>query len=478
MEDNILSTPNTHLGAKKIEEIMSASREKEIFFLGAGGIMMSSLALLTKKAGYKTKGSDRSRTALTEKLEAAGIDVFYGHSEDNLGENCGAVVYTVAVSPDNPEYSRAQKEGIPCISRADYLGYIMTGYKNRVGIAGMHGKSTCTSMCAEIFLDAAEDSCIADPTIISGAEYASMDGAYHLGEQDDFIFEACEYMDSFLDFNPNVAVLLNEEMEHVDYFKSIEHIRDSFTKFASIVGEEGTVIYNTDNENTVISALRVQANKLSFGLSDGADFTAKNIECCKFPMEFDIYLKGEFFIHVTIRTRGIHNVYNSLAACAAAYVCGVDKTEIKRGLENFKGAKRRMEYKGRLSGAEIYDDYGHHPTEISATLEGAKASCNQRVVCVFQPHTYSRTSALADKFAEAFECADKVILSDIYAARETNESGITSAKLAEMIGEKATYGGDIASTAEKLKETVQSGDLVIVMGAGDIFKIYGMLDLK
>ena len=473
-----MSTPNTHLGASKIREIMITSRDKDIFFLGAGGIMMSSLALLTSGAGYKTRGSDRSQSALTEKLEGAGIEMFYGHSEDNLGDNCGAVVYTVAVSPDNPEYARAQREGIPCISRADYLGYIMMGYKNRVGIAGMHGKSTCTSMCAEIFLSAADNSSIADPTIISGAEYASMGGAYHLGEKDNFIFEACEYMDSFLDFNPNVAVLLNAEMEHVDYFKSIEHIRDSFTKYASLVRESGTVIYNLDDENIVISASRVNANKLSFGLSESADFTAKNIKCCKFPMEFDVYLKGEFFIHVKIPARGMHNVYNSLAACAAAYVSGIDKTEISRGLENFKGAKRRMEYKGKLSGAEIYDDYGHHPTEIAATLEGAKASCNQRLVCVFQPHTFSRTASLADKFAEAFKCADKVILSDIYAARETNESGITSAKLVEMIGEKAIYGGDLAGTAQSLKDNAQSGDLVIVMGAGDIFKIYGMLDLK
>ncbi len=477
MEDKTLSTPNTHLGETKIREIMTASEKKEIFFLGAGGIMMSSLALLTKRAGYITRGSDRSRTALTDKLEAAGIEMFYGHSEENLGENCGAVVYTVAVSPDNPEYARAQREGIPCISRADYLGYIMTEYKNRIGIAGMHGKSTCTSMCAEIFLDAAEDACIADPTIISGAEYASMDGAYHLGEHDNFVFEACEYMDSFLDFNPTVAVLLNAEMEHVDYFKSIEQIRDSFTKYASLVGENGTVIYNIDDENTVISSSRVNANKISFGLSDKAEITAKNIKCCKFPMEFDIYIKGELFTSVSIRTRGKHNVYNALAACAAAYVCGIDATEIKRGLENFKGAKRRMEYKGMLTGAEVYDDYGHHPTEIGATLEGAKSSCDQRIVCVFQPHTFSRTAALADKFADAFECADKVILTDIYAARETNESGITSAKLAEMIGEKVTYGGDINSTAEILKNTVQAGDLVIVMGAGDIYKLFSQIGL-
>ncbi len=472
-----MSTPNTHLGAVKIKEIMMSCAEKEIFFLGAGGIMMSSLALLTKRAGYSTRGSDRSRSALTEKLEMAGIEMFYGHSAENLGKKCGAVVYTVAVSPNTPEYSSAIEQGIPTISRADYLGYIMTEYKNRVGIAGMHGKSTCTSMCAEIFLDAAEDACITDPTVVSGAEYASMDGAYHLGEHDNFVFEACEYMDSFLDFNPTVAVLLNAEMEHVDYFKSIEQIRESFAKYASLVGENGTVIYNVDDENTVISASLVNAKKISFGLKNTADVTAVNIQSCKYPMEFDIVMGGEHFTHITLPAFGIHNVYNALAACAAAYSCGIDAVEITRGLESFKGAKRRMEYKGTLRGARVYDDYGHHPTEIGATLEGAKTTCDQRLICVFQPHTFSRTSALADKFTEAFECADKVILTDIYAARETNESGITSKKLAEMIGEKAAYGGDLDSTATLLNETVGEGDLVIVMGAGDIYKIYGMLDL-
>lgn len=473
-----MSTPNTHLGAIKIKEIMTSCRDKEVFFLGAGGIMMSSLALLTKRAGYRSAGSDRSRSSLTEKLENAGVEMFYGHSENNLSNDCGAVVYTVAVSPDNPEYSSAIKRGIPTISRADYLGYIMTEYKNRVGIAGMHGKSTCTSMCAEIFLGAAHDSCITNPTIVSGAEYASMDGAYHLGDHDNFIFEACEYMDSFLDFNPNVAVLLNAEMEHVDYFKSIEQIRDSFAKYASLVGEDGTVIYNADNENTVISASQVKAKKISFGLKNSADITAINIQSCKYPMEFDILMHGEHFAHVTLPSFGIHNVYNALAATAAAHSCGINVHEIVKGLKNFKGAKRRMEYKGMLSGARVYDDYGHHPTEIGATLEGAKTACDQRLVCVFQPHTFSRTSALADKFVEAFECADKVILSDIYAAREMNESGITSEKLVEMIGEKAIYGGDLKKTAELLNNTVRAGDFVIVMGAGDIFKIYGMLDLK
>lgn len=472
-----MSTPNTHLGAKAIENIMNGCSDKEIFFLGAGGIMMSSLALLTHRAGFSVRGSDRSESALTRKLTDEGIAVLYGHSESNLGERCGALVYTVAVSPDNPEYSRAQREGIPCISRADYLGYIMTKYKNRVGIAGMHGKSSCTSMCAQIFLDAAHSGNSSDPTIVSGATYESMGGAYYLGDDDNFIFEACEYMDSFLDFNPTVAVLLNAEMEHVDYFKSIEQIRESFAKYASIVGRDGTVIYNIDDENTVISAGRVDANKISFGLSDAADMRAVNVDLNVFPIEFDVLYRGEHFVHVSLPSFGKHSVYNALAAIAASISCGISAEDIVTGLKNFKGAGRRMELKGEINGARVYDDYGHHPTEVKATLMGARTACQGRLICVFQPHTYSRTAALADQFVEAFSEADKVILADIYAAREENIYGISSEELAKLVGDKATYGGDFDSIANMLKEMAQKDDMVIVMGAGDIFKVFAKLDM-
>ena len=319
-----MSVPNTHFGYKKIGEIMSGCREKRVFFIGAGGIMMSSLALLTKSAGYDTAGSDRTPSKLTKRLEDEGITVYYSHDESNLGDNCGAVVYTVAINETNPEYVRAKREGIPCISRADYLGYVMMAYKNRVGIAGMHGKSSCTSMCAEIFLGSAERGAITSPTIISGAEYASMGGAYYLGEQDNFIFEACEYMDSFLDFNPSVAVLLNAEMEHVDYFKSMDHICASFAQYAALVGEQGTVVYNADDENIVCAANSVNAGKISFSLKSGADFYADNIELDKLPIEFDVLHNGEHFAHVVLPSRGIHSVYNALAATAAAYAALTD----------------------------------------------------------------------------------------------------------------------------------------------------------
>lgn len=476
MEIN-MSTPNTHLGAEKIRDIMTAAAEKTVFFLGAGGIMMSSLALLTKRAGFSVCGSDRSRSALTEKLESAGIEMFYSHSDDNLGENCGAVVYTVAVSPDNPEYARAQREGIPCISRADYLGYIMTDYKNRVGVAGMHGKSSCTSMCAQIFLDAAASGESGDPTIVSGATYAPMGGAYYLGDKENFLFEACEYMDSFLDFNPNVAILLNEEIEHVDYFGSIEQIRESFTKYASLVGKDGYVIYNIDNENTVLSVEKVDAAKISFGLSDSALVRGVNVDLDRFPIEFDVLVEGEHFAHVSLPSFGEHSVYNALAAIAASLVCGISKETIVKGLANFKGAGRRMEYKGELNGAVVYDDYGHHPTEVGATLKGARKVCCGRLICVFQPHTYSRTAALSEQFVPAFADADKVILTDIYAAREENIYGISSEKLAKTVGEKAIYGGDLDSIAEIIKKTVHKDDMVIVMGAGDIFKVFSKLGI-
>lgn len=472
-----MSTPNTHLGEMRIREIMANAENKVIFFLGAGGIMMSSLALLTKKAGFDVKGSDRSRSSLTEKLEGAGIEVFYSHSAENLGNNCGAVVYTVAVSPDNPEYARAMNEGIPCISRADYLGYIMTEYKKRIGIAGMHGKSSCTSMCTEIFLTAAKNKRASDPTIVSGATYGPMGGAYHIGENDNFIFEACEYMDSFLDFNPTVAVLLNAEMEHVDYFKSIEQIRDSFARYGSLVGRDGIVIYNSDDENTVISAESIDAQKISFGLGEGAMARAVNVNVDVFPIEFDIEIGGEHYAHITIPAFGKHSVYNALAAAVAAMVSGVERDDIVEGLASFKGAGRRMEYKGEVNGARVYDDYGHHPTEVAATLAGAKKACRGRLICAFQPHTFSRTAALADQFVEAFSEADAVILADIYAAREENIYGISSEKLAEVIGERAVYSGDIDGVAETIKSIAQKDDMVIVMGAGDIFKAFTKLGL-
>ncbi len=463
-----MSIENTHLGYAAIADIMSEC--KSVYFIGIGGINMSSLAHLTHDMGYRTAGSDRVETELTRRLEGEGITVFYCHDESNA-RSFDAFVYTVAISEDNPEYTYAKKHGKPCISRADYLGYIMTKYKRRIGVSGMHGKSTCTSMCAEILI--AADS---DPTVLSGAELPSMGGAYCVGKSDNFVFEACEYMDSFLDFNPNIAVILNIEMDHVDYFHSMEQIRDSFSRFASLTGKDGYAVYNADDENVVLALSGYKGHRISFGIANEASFMAKNITETRGRYGFDIVREGEKLCHVQLMVSGYHNIYNALAATAACALAGIAPEDIVKGLALFCGACRRMEYKGSIKGADIYDDYGHHPTEIAATLSGAKRLAEKKLVCVYQPHTYSRTAALIDGFAECFADADRVIFVDIYAAREVNTFGVSSRGLSEMLGEKAAYAESFCAAAEMLVGELEEGDVAIVMGAGDVYKTFEYIE--
>lgn len=465
-----MSVNNTHLGFEEISARLA--RCKSVFFVGAGGINMSSLAIITKQRGFKVGGSDRTKTALTERLEACVIEMHYEHSESNL-DGYDAVVYTVAISPDNPEYVRAEKEGLLCISRADYLGYVMTGYKNRLGICGMHGKSSCTSMCAQVFMDAETD-----PTVLSGAELESMNGAFRIGGEDFFIFEACEYMDSFLDFNPTIAVILNIEMDHVDYFHSMEQIRRSFSQFASITGKDGYAVANADDSDVMLSLSSYEGHVVTFGVCKSADFEAKNIKYMKGRPDFDIYYGGELYCHVTLSVTGEHNVYNALAAVAAAHLCGISGEKAALGLSNYGGAKRRMEFKGTLCGADVYDDYGHHPTEVRTTLDGVGRMGYDRLLCVFQSHTYSRTAELFDEFKEAFGSADKVVFADIYAARETDTKGMSGEVLARALGEKAVYVGGNDEIAKYLNAELREGDVLVVMGAGDIYKLYDKLNIE
>ncbi len=468
-----MSTPNTHYGAAEIGKMLGGC--KSIFFIGIGGITMSSLAHISHLRGYRTGGSDRAETELTRELEKCGIEIFYSHAAEHV-DSYDAVVYTVAITPDNPEYQNAQRRGIPCISRADYLGYVMTGYKNRVGVCGMHGKSTCTSMCALAFMEAG-----GDPTVVSGAELAAMGGAYHIGGEENFIFEACEYMDSFLDFNPTVAVVLNIEMDHVDYFSSMAQIRRSFTNFMTLTGPEGLAVVNADDENVTLASRFYTGRLVTFSAKNpSADYSAANISFEKGRASFDILKKGEYAARVKLSVPGAHNIYNAVAAFAAASECGLDPERVAAGLSRFAGAHRRMELKGSFCGAEVYDDYGHHPTEIKATLEALRGMCTGRLVCVFQSHTYSRTAKLLEDFACALCAADKAIIADIYAARETDTMGVSSEKLAaevEKHGGKAVPGGSFERIAEMLPGELRPGDMLVVMGAGDIYKLFPMLGL-
>lgn len=468
-----MATENTHYGCEKIAHMLENCRS--VYFIGIGGINMSSLAHLTKERGFRVGGSDRVRTALTERLEREGICVYYGHRAEQV-DSYDAVVYTVAVSAENPEYRRACERKIPCISRADYLGYVMADYPRRVGVAGMHGKSSCTSMCAHTAIRAQKD-----PTVLSGAELAEMGGAYRIGHGEDFIFEACEYMDSFLDLNPTVAVVLNIEMDHVDYFHSMEQIRTSYARYADRVGKDGFVVCNGDDSEVLCALQNTCGTKVTFGTDgENLDFRAVSLSEVRGKYHFDIVKRGEFFCRVELAVPGRHHVYNALACAAACDLCGIGAADIAAGLSSFGGAARRMEYKGKCRGAEVYDDYGHHPTEICATLAGAKKMLPEggRLFCVYQPHTYSRTAVLLNEFSHAFGEADRVILMDIYAAREQNTFGVSSARLAQKIGRKASYAGTPERAAQQLAEEVSDGDVAVIMGAGDIYQIYDFFNLE
>lgn len=463
-----MSLENTHFGFESIKKMLKDCHS--IFFIGIGGISMSALAQLSARAGYRVGGSDRGKSRLTEALERQGIEVCLGHAAEHV-EGYDAVVYTVAIGSDNPEYVAAMEKGLPLISRADYLGYLMMDYRVRVGISGMHGKSTCTAMCASIFLEAG------DATVLCGAELDSLShSSCRIGrENEQIVFEACEYMDSFLDFNPTLAIVLNIGMDHVDYFHSMEQIRASFLHFAERTGESGIVLYNLDDPDCEQAFADYHGHKVTFGLRYDAEFNAQNIRFENDCSVFDLYRGEDYLCHILLPVCGKHNIYNALAAASAAVLSGIEAQHISHGLADFHGAKRRMEFKGKRNGAMIYDDYGHHPDEIKATLAGAKQMGYRRVFCAYQPHTYSRTAGLMDAFSTAFEDADRVFMVDIYAAREENVYGVSSALLAERIGEKARYCGSFDATANAILEEARDGDLVIVMGAGDVFKVFDRL---
>ncbi|MBQ8249491.1 MAG: UDP-N-acetylmuramate--L-alanine ligase [Clostridia bacterium] len=464
----------TSYSIEQLEEIFKKPRS--VYFIGIGGISMSSLAHIAKALGMTVGGYDRTPSHLTETLENDGVTVYYDLSPEHITPY-DIIVYTAAISQDNTELARAlelDKSGEKyCVYRADFLGYLMSHHKNRIGVSGMHGKSTATSMISHIFL-AAE----LDPTIVSGAELSAIGGAYRIGSRENFIMEACEYQDSFLSFTPNVAVVLNIDMDHPDYFSGIEQIISSFKSYLAIAGD-GYAVVNADCENVTRACEGYTGRLVTFAVSNDADFTAENVTFDHGKPEFDIIKKGTLFAHVKLGVTGRHNIMNALASAAAADICAVPPHAIAKGLSDYKGAKRRMELRGNVTGlasganVPLYDDYAHHPTEIKATLGGALECGYKRVFVVFQPHTYSRTSELFDEFAASFDGVH-LVLADIYAARETNVYGVSSAALAEKI-DGALYLPSNEAIASYLRSELCEGDMLIVMGAGDIIKLDELL---
>lgn len=439
---------------------------KRIYFIGIGGISMSSLADISRQRGYIVAGSDRTSSTMTERLENNGIKIFYSHNAENV-EDFDLVIYSGAISQDNPELIRAKELNIPCMKRSAYLGKLMLDYKTRIGVAGMHGKTTVTSMISNIYLQAE-----LNPTIVNGAEMSELKGAYRLGNHENFIFEACEYTDSFLDFYPTTAVILNVEMDHPDYFKDLQQIKESFRRYIDIAD---IAVVNNDDDNIREISEDYEGETVSYGINIPSDYMAVNINYIRACAEFDVQCNGKFLCNIKLSVPGQHNIYNALAAITSAHHNGVDISGIIKGINNFKGAKRRFEYKGVYNGAMIYEDYAHHPSEVKTTLSAVKGMGYNKVWCVYQPHTYSRTAELYNDFLTVFDelsDTDTVILIDIYAAREDNIYGVTSKKLTGSIGKNnVIYIENFDKTAEYIKENVSDGDIVLLMGAGDVNKI-------
>ena len=463
-----MSTPNTSHGHAAVLRYIECARR--VFFIGVGGVSMCALAELTASIGKETAGYDRTLSPVTDRLEALGVALV---SDEGVHVREGdAVVYTVAISEENPDYKEAKRLGLPLISRADYLGAVMCRYGCRIGVSGMHGKSTTTAMLASVCEAAG-----VDPTVFAGAAIPAYGSTCKLGGEGYFVFEACEYMDSFLNFNPSCAIILNIEADHLDYFTSMDHIRTSFGQFlARTAGAENAMaVLNGDDPEVALASSAYSGKKITFGFTDGVDYQARNLALSVGGTSFDVYRAGEFLVHVALRGVGKHLAVDALAALAAACENGIAPESAAEGLALYQGAERRMEKKGILpSGAEVYEDYAHHPTEIRAALSAARHMGYDRVVCVFQSHTYSRTASLYREFVSAFGDADALYFLPIYAAREVNSYGLDEAKFACDAG--AELLPDFKTAAARIVSEAKKGDMVILMGAGDIHQVSKLLN--
>ena len=441
-----------------------------IHFIGIGGISMSGLAEILLQEDFTITGSDSRESSLTRRLEEQGARIYYGQRASNIEETTQLVVYTAAIHPDNPEYTCAADKKLPMLSRAELLGQIMKNYDTPIAVYGTHGKTTTTSMISHLLLEGE-----LDPTISVGGILPAIHGNIRVGSSETFITEACEYTNSFLSFFPKISIILNIDADHLDFFKDIDYIRRSFRLFAEKLPEDGTLIINSDIPNYTEITDGLPCGIITYGLEQQGDYTASEITFDEFAHpSFDCLYQGQKIGRFTLQVPGIHNVSNALSAIALGNKLGLTAETIKKGLLHFGGTDRRFQYKGKVGGVTVIDDYAHHPTEIRATLTTAKNYPHNTTWCVFQPHTYTRTKALMDEFAHALTLADKVILTDIYAARETDNLGISSKILRDKIADLGTevyYFPTFDEVENFLLENCTHGDLLITMGAGDVLKI-------
>ena len=441
-----------------------------IHFIGIGGISMSGLAEILLEEGFTVSGSDSKESPLTKKLESEGAVIHYGQCAENITDTIDCVVYTAAINRSNPELMEAVSRKIPMLTRAELLGQLMKNYDTPIAVSGTHGKTTTTSMISHILLAAD-----LDPTISVGGILKAIGGNIRVGKSETFITEACEYTNSFLHFFPKISVILNIEEDHLDFFKDLEDIRHSFHQFAGLLPADGTLVINGEIENYPEIYNGLDCNVVTYGTADTFDYSAADIAYDdKGFVSFELIKHGERKGRIQLSVTGDHNVSNALASIATAELLDIPMETIQKGLLSFGGTDRRFEYKGTFNGVTVVDDYAHHPTEIAATLKAAQHYPHEKIWCVFQPHTYTRTKAFFNEFAEALSHTDHLVLADIYAARETDTLGVSSEALAEeaaKLGTDAHYFPSFAEIEAFLKENCKPGDLLITMGAGDVVKV-------
>lgn len=430
---------------------------KRVHLIGIGGVSMRPLGLVLQGMGLTVTGSDMNSSVSTDELIDKGIQVYIGHRQENIrGADC--IIRTAAAHNDNPEIAAARVAGIPVFERAQAWGVIMQAYKNAVCVAGTHGKTTTTSMVTHILMEAN-----VDPTVMIGGYLPLLRAGHRVGKGDTIILESCEYCDSFLNFFPTLSVILNIEADHLDYFKDLADIQKSFRKFAQL--SSGGILANGDDPH-VLEALK-GLDYVSFGLNPNNRVHGENIH----PdwRHLDVYCDGVFYTHLDLNVLGRHNALNAIGAAGAAWMLGIPGEAVTRGLAAFSGAERRMQYKGTYRGADIYDDYAHHPDELAATIDAVASMHYDRVILAFQPHTYTRTKALFSDFVRQLKRVDKVVLAEIYAARERNTVGISSKDLADQIP-GAVYCETLPEVTSYLGSVARKGDVILTVGAGDIYR--------
>ncbi len=454
--------------------ISELKKYKHIHMIGIGGVSMSGIAQIMKHWGFTVTGSDWAESEVTRKLNLDGIHVVIGH-DVNMAAKADVIVYTAAIKQDDPELVKARELGIETIERADFLGKITKAFTDTICISGTHGKTTTTSMVSMCFIEG-----LKDPSIQVGATLKAIDGNYRIGNSEHFIIEACEYVESFLKFYPKAEIILNIDNDHLDYFKNIENINKAFIKYVGLLPEDGLLVVNLDNKYCAELHKYTNAKVVSYGIeSEKANFIARNIKFGKngFP-SFDVYYNNAFYASFELSVPGKHNVLNALACIALCHNYGIEKENMKTALKKYTGAHRRFEYVGTCKGATVYDDYGHHPTEITATALGLKQKKYNKSWVVFQPHTYSRTKEHINEFAESLTNFDNIIITDIYAARETNTYGVNSENIVEKIeelGREAVYIPKFEDIVKYLEEKVQKDDIILTLGAGTVTNIGPML---